>query len=57
MGKNAKRKQRPQPPRWHWLDTDGCWWCTNRKNCNDCKTLKQYKRRRDKEKYNGNERY
>jgi hypothetical protein len=44
MGKNAFRKPRPQPPRWYWLDSDGCWWCKNRKNCNSCKVLRQYRR-------------
>lgn len=46
MGK-AKRKQRPQPPRWFWLDTDNCWFCKNRNNCNQCKLLKQFRRKRE----------
>lgn len=37
----AKRKPRPSMPRWWWLDSDGCWWCHNRQNCNSCKTLKR----------------
>lgn len=40
MGK-AKRKPRPQPPKWYWLDSDDCWCCKNRNNCNQCKRLKQ----------------
>lgn len=39
MGK-TKRKPRPQPPKWFWLDTDGCWFCKNRNNCNGCRILK-----------------
>lgn len=44
-----KYKQRPQPPRWFWLDTDNCWFCKgkNRHNCNGCKLLKQFKRRKE----------
>ena len=55
MGKNASRKPRPSPPRWHWWNIDGCWFCKNRKACNGCKTLKCHKRRKDKqndERYN-----
>lgn len=40
MGK-AKRKPRPQPPRWYWWDTDNCWDCNHPNNCNQCKRLKQ----------------
>lgn len=40
MGKPF-RKPRPSPPHWHWWDSDGCWWCKNRNNCNQCKTLKR----------------
>lgn len=40
MGKPF-RKPRPSPPHWHWWDSDGCWWCQNRNNCNQCKTLKR----------------
>lgn len=45
MGKNAKRKQRPQPPRWFHYETDGCWCCKNRKNCNTCRRLKEYRKK------------
>lgn len=48
----AKRKHRPSPPRWWFLETDNCWFCKNRNNCNGCKLLKQQKscdtRKRDK---------
>ena len=43
MGK-AKRKQRPQPPRWFNLDTDCCWFCKNRNHCGSCKLLKRFKK-------------
>lgn len=39
MGK-AKRKIRPSPPRYFWLDADGCWCCKNRNNCANCKFVK-----------------
>lgn len=48
MGK-AKRKPRPQPPHHFWLDVDGCWFCKNRNNCNNCKVLKR-QRAKDREK-------
>jgi len=40
MGK-PQRKPRPSPPRWYWWDSDNCWACKNRNNCNQCKTLKK----------------
>ena len=40
--KNKRRKQRPQPPRDFWLDTDCCWFCKNRNGCGGCKVLKRY---------------
>lgn len=39
MGK-AKRKARPQPPRWFFYDVDNCWFCKNKNNCGTCKMLK-----------------
>ena len=39
--KNKKRKQRPQPSRDFWLDTDCCWFCKNRNGCGGCKVLKR----------------
>lgn len=47
MGK-VKRKQRPQPPWWWNLDNDNCWFCKNRNNCNQCKLLKKFKRKKVK---------
>lgn len=44
MGKNAKRKPRPQPPKWYWLDSDNCYFCKKRNNCNSCRVLKQFKK-------------
>ena len=41
MGK-AKRKPRPSMPRWFWLGQDGCWFCKNRNNCNQCKANRSY---------------
>lgn len=45
MGK-ANRKPRPSPPKWFWYDVDGCWFCKNRNNCNQCKILKKFSRKR-----------
>ena len=42
MSKIKYRKARPQPPRYYWWDTDCCWACKDRNNCNGCKRLKQY---------------
>lgn len=39
MGK-AKRKPRPSMPHWWWLGQDGCWFCRNRNNCNQCKAAR-----------------
>jgi len=41
MRKEYKRKPRPEPPHWFFLDGDNCWWCKNRRGCNGCKVLKQ----------------
>lgn len=40
MGK-ALRKPRPSPPRWYWIESDNCYRCKNRNNCNQCKILKR----------------
>nr|DAH81406.1 MAG TPA: antistasin family protein [Caudoviricetes sp.] len=32
-------------PRWYWLDTDGCWFCKNKKNCNNCSIVKRYRKK------------
>ena len=42
------RKARPQPPRYYWWDTDCCWDCKDRNNCNGCKRLKEYNHSKDK---------
>lgn len=39
--KCKKRKERPQPPKWYWIDSDNCYACKNRNNCNGCKRLKE----------------
>ena len=39
--KKIFRKPKPQPPKWFWLDIDGCWDC----NCgNNCKRLKEMRK-------------
>lgn len=54
MGK-PKRKPRPQPPGYFWLDVDGYWFCKNKNNCNNCKVLKRQraKDREEKKRRNG----
>ena len=54
MGK-AKRKPRPSMPDWYWYEQDGCWFCRNNNNCNQCKANRSaskefpsLKRKRDK---------
>ena len=27
-------------PYWWWLGMDGCWFCKNRNNCNQCKAAR-----------------
>lgn len=49
--KNKKRKQRPQPSRDFWLDTDCCWFCKNRNGCGGCKVLKKYNKEYGNKKY------
>lgn len=46
MGK-LKRKQVPQPPRWFDYDTDNCYFCHNKNNCNGCKILKEYRKKKE----------
>lgn len=43
MSKMKNRKPTPQPPRWFWLENDGCWFCKNRNGCRNCKILKKQK--------------
>lgn len=40
--KDKKRKQRPQPPKWFYFDTDNCYMCKNRNGCGGCRFLKKY---------------
>lgn len=49
--KDKKRKQRPQPPKIFWLDTDCCWACKNRNGCGGCKFLKKYNKEYGNKKY------
>ena len=42
MSRVKNRKPRPQPPKYYWYDTDGCWCCKNRNGCAGCKFLKRY---------------
>lgn len=50
MGK-AMRKPRPSPAKWYWWDSDNCYGCKNRNNCNQCKILKRQRAyERDKRK-------
>ena len=48
MSKVKYRKARPQPPRYYWLDADGCYFCKNKNNCNGCKVLKKYVKEKGK---------
>ena len=40
MGK-ANRKPRPSVPNWVYWDRDGCWNCSDRNHCNNCKANKK----------------
>ena len=40
----SERKQRPQPPKWFYLETDNCYFCKNRNGCGKCKVLKPFKK-------------
>ena len=48
--KKIFRKPNLQPPKWFWLDTDGCWDCNcNHHGCRNCKRLKEMRKiERDK---------
>lgn len=37
-----KRKMRPEPPKYFWLDVDGCWFCKKKNACDGCKVIKKY---------------
>ena len=45
-----RRKPRPEPPRYYWLDTDNCYCCKNRNGCSGCKFLKEYVKTHGKKK-------
>lgn len=52
MGR-AKRKPKPSMPRWYWLDQDGCWYCKNKNNCNQCKFSRKYVKEYGGKKFKG----
>ena len=37
-----KRKMRPEPPKYFWLDVDDCWFCKKKNACGGCKVIKKY---------------
>lgn len=43
-----KRKKKPSPPWYFYLDTDDCHRCKNKNNCGACKFLKRYIRTKGK---------
>ena len=51
----GRRKMRPEPPKYFWLDVDGCWFCKKKNACGGCKVIKRYiaekssKRKRDRD--------
>ena len=49
----ARRKPRPSMPYWFWLNQDGCWFCKNRNNCNQCKANRKYAKECLPKKYKG----
>lgn len=53
MGK-AKRKPRPSMPHWYWLGQDGCWFCKNRNNCNQCGVNRNFLKEYGVKKVKGN---
>lgn len=53
MGK-TKRKPRPAMPDWYWWGQDGCWFCKNRNNCNQCKPNRKHMKKCGKKKVKGN---
>lgn len=52
MGK-AKRKPRPSMPRWYWNNQDGCWFCKNKNNCNQCKANREHMKKFGEKKIKG----
>lgn len=53
---SKKIRKPPSMPYWYWLDTDNCWFCNNRNNCNNCSIIKKYRKKyfpkKEKGKYN-----
>lgn len=41
-------------PRWFWLGQDGCWFCENMNNCDQCKANRAYMKKYGKKKFKGN---
>lgn len=37
----TSHKPHPSMPYWYWLGTDGCWFCKNKNNCNNCGIIKK----------------
>lgn len=36
-----KRKTKPSPPHYFWLDVDNCWFCKKKNGCGNCKAAKR----------------
>lgn len=42
--KKIMRKPTPQPPKWYWWNSDGCWDCNRgHVGCHNCPRLKEIK--------------
>ena len=43
MAKLNRRKIKPSPPHYWYLDVDACWWCKKDwRTCGGCKKVKEY---------------
>jgi len=51
--KKIRRKPRPAMPYWYWLGQDGCWFCKNAHNCNNCPTNRTYLKKYGEKKIKG----
>lgn len=51
--KQKRRKPRPAMPHWYWLGQDGCWFCKNANNCNQCRTNRDYLKKYGEKKIKG----
>jgi hypothetical protein len=40
-------------PRWVWLGRDGCWFCRDTNNCNQCKANRMTAKKSKQKKYKG----